>query len=97
MLRPDFSKWKQSEEDVRRLGIEAEHPRSRERFQALYMIGSQRSNATQWAQTIKRNAHTVMEWIHLYNRKGPEAVVYCHSGGRSPLFAQKKECHSSKS
>lgn len=96
MLRPDFSKWKQNEDDVRRMGIEAEHPRTRERFQAMYMIGSKRSNATHWAQTIQRNPHTVMEWIHTYNWEGPEGLVYRHSGGRSPLFAQKRKSHSLK-
>jgi hypothetical protein len=45
MVRPDFEKWSQSAEDIRRLSIEAEHPRSRERFQALYMIGSGQENA----------------------------------------------------
>ena len=40
MIRPDFEKWDQDCETVRVLGIEADHRRSRERFQALYMIGS---------------------------------------------------------
>ena len=46
MVRPDFDKWDQDSETIRRLGIEAEHKRSRERFQALYMIGTGQVNAT---------------------------------------------------
>ena len=67
MISPDFVKWKQTVEEVRRLGIEAEHERSRERFQALYMIGSGKSNATQWAKEINRKDRTVMDWVHRYN------------------------------
>ena len=90
MVRPDFAKWDQDSEMVRQLGIEAEHKRSRERFQALYMIGSGQSNATKWAEETGRNPHTVMEWVHNYNAEGPKALYYQQSGGRTPLFAQKK-------
>ena len=40
MVRPDVAKWGQSLSDLRRLSVEAEHPRTRERFLALFMIGS---------------------------------------------------------
>ena len=38
MIRPDFEKWGQKAKDIRDLSTDAEHKRSRERFQALYMI-----------------------------------------------------------
>jgi transposase len=94
MIRPDFSKWNQSVEEIRRLVVEAEHKRSRERFQALYMIGTGQSNATQWAQTTQRNERTVMNWIHLYNTKGPAAVQYQHSGGRTPFLPKRSRQRS---
>jgi transposase len=84
MIRPDFQKWNQTTEEMRRLSVEANHPRSRERYQALYMIGSGLSNASQWAKTIKRCKQTVLEWVHEYNTAGPEGLVYQHSGGRRP-------------
>jgi transposase len=86
MLRPDFAKWKQSAEEIRRLSVEAEHKRSRERFQALYQIGTGQSNATAWAQTTNRNEQTVMNWVHRYNAQGSAAVVYRHRGGRTPFL-----------
>jgi Homeodomain-like domain len=95
MIRPDFDKWEQDSETIRRLGIEAEHKRSRERLQALYMIGTGQVNATQWAEESGRNTRTVMEWVHTYNAKGPAALYYQHSGGRAPLFVQKKSSKSS--
>lgn len=88
MLRPDFHKWGQTAEDMRQLSIHATHPRSRERYQALYLIGTSQTNATRWAQQINRDDQTVMGWIHLYNREGPEALLYKRTGGHPPFLAR---------
>ena len=90
MIQPDFDKWNEDAETMRRLGIEAEHKRSRERFLALYMIGTGQSNATRWAEETGRNPRTLMEWVHTYNAKGSSALYYRRTGGRAPLFVQKK-------
>jgi transposase len=87
MIRPDFQKWDQTAEDIRHLSIASEHLRSRERYQALYMIGSGQSNATQWAKEIKRCKQTVLSWVHQYNRFGPARMAYRHSGGRRPKLS----------
>ena len=91
MNRPDFAKWGQSPSEIRRLSLEAEHVRSRERYQALYLIGSGQTNATQWAKQIGRNQRTVLEWVRQYNEAGPAGVAYRHSGGRRPLFVPNKK------
>jgi len=96
MLRPDFAKWNQSADDIRRLGVEAAHQRSRERFQALYQIGTGQSNATAWAQTTQRNERTVMNWVRLYNTQGPDGIQYRHSGGRTPFLAKRSKPRLSK-
>jgi len=88
MLRPDFSKWGQTPEEIRQLSIKAEHPRSRERFQALYLIGTDQTNASRFANEIKRDDQTVMGWIHLYNAEGADALLYKRTGGRSPFLPQ---------
>lgn len=95
MVRPDIDKWDQTLKTIRRLGLEAENKRTRERFWALYMIGTEQSNATRWAQETGRNPRTVMDWVHLYNRQGPTALTFQQTGGRAPLFAQKKSSRSS--
>jgi transposase len=95
MIRPDFAKWGEGPDDMRRLMIEAMHERSRERFQALYMIGTGQTTATQWAQMIGRNERTVMNWIHLYNRAGSAGLHYRHSGGRTPFLAKTSRLRSS--
>jgi transposase len=88
MLRPDFTKWNQTAEDIRKLSIHADHARSRERFQALYVIGTKQTNATNWAKQIGRDDQTVMGWIHLYNDKGSEALLYKRTGGHPPFLAK---------
>lgn len=90
MLRPANEKWHQSEQELYRMSLEAEHPRSRERYHALYMIASGQSNASQWAQRYGRHKQTVMSWVHLYNAQGPEGIVYERTGGRPPFLAQNR-------
>jgi transposase len=91
MVRPDFAKWQESAETMRQLSIEAEHPRSRERYQALYIVGSGQCTARQWAQVIGREDETVLRWIHDYNAGGSGRVSYRHSGGVRPLFSAAEQ------
>ena len=95
MVRPDFEKWKQTAEDLRRLSIKAEHARSRERFQALYMIGSGQKNASQWAKAIERQKQTVLEWVHRYNEQGPDRIAYQPTGGRQAKLSEEEKKRSS--
>ena len=87
MLRVDHARWGQTPEDLRRLATSAAHRRTRERFLALYEI-TQAGCATQVAERTGRHPQTVMEWLHLYNERGPEALAYRRTGGRPP-FAQR--------
>lgn len=91
MIRPDFKKWGQTAEDIRQLSIKADHARSRERYQALYLIGTGQTNATRWAKEINRDDQTVMEWIHWYNAAGPDALLYKRTGGHPPFLARSKK------
>ena len=96
MIRPNFEKWGQTAEDMRRLSITAEHRRSRERFQALYMIGSKQKSASQWAKEIKRQKQTVLGWVHDYNEDGPDSIPYQHSGGRQSNLNEAEKKRSSR-
>jgi transposase len=86
MIGVEIAKWKQTLEDLRLASLSAPHPRSRERFQALYLIASGQFNATTCAAHIGRQDETVLAWVHLYNERGPDALTYRHTGGRSPLL-----------
>ena len=85
MLRVDHGKWQQTSDDLRRLACDAAHPRTRERFLALYEVATGWS-AMGWAAETERRHSTVLEWIAAYNEGGPEAMVYRHTGGW-PLFS----------
>src|SRR4051812_23268928 len=87
MLRVESARWGQTPADLRELAMSASHPRSRERFLALYEI-TQESCATRVAAQARRHPQTVMEWLHLYNTRGPEALTYQRTGGRPP-FARR--------
>src|ERR671912_2345537 len=83
MLHVDYDRRGQTPEDLRRLATSAAHQRTRERFLALYEI-TQESCATRVAARTRRHPQTVMEWLHLYNARGPEALAYQRTGGRPP-------------
>lgn len=86
MLRVEHERWGQSRLDLRQAAISAINERTRERFFALYDIAGG-LNATQVAKNSGRNHQTVHEWVKRYNAGGPDAIVYRHTGGRSPLLA----------
>ena len=95
MIQVEMAKWQQTVEDLRRASLHAAHPRSRERFQALYLIASDQLNATACAAHIGRQDETVLRWVHRYNRHGPDALTYRHSGGRAPLLTSNRQNRSS--
>ena len=90
MIRPETEKWQQTMADLRRISVQAEHPRTRERFLALYMIASEQTNATRWAAESGRDDNTVMNWVHKYNAQGPQALYYRHTGGHPPLLPKSR-------
>ena len=97
MVRVDMAKWGQSLEDLRRASVQTTHRRSRERFQALYLIASGLFNATTCAAHIGRQDETVLGWVHRYNEHGPDALTYRRTGGPAPLFRPTKPADSSRS
>ena len=86
MIRVEIQKWGQSLDDLRRLALQAGHPRTRERFLALWLIADGTHNATTWAARFGRQDETVLRWLHNYNSKGPDALAYRRTGGPAPLL-----------
>ena len=89
MVRVEMAKWGQTLEDLRRASVHAAHRRSRERFQALYLIASGQFNATACAAHIGRQDETVLGWAHRYNEHGPDALTYRRTDGRAPLLTSR--------
>ena len=88
MVRVEMQKWGQSLEDLRRLTLQAGHPRTRERFLALSLIADGTHNATSWAAHFGRQDDTVLKWVHDYNAQGPDALSYRRTGGPAPFCAR---------
>jgi hypothetical protein len=84
MFRVEYARWDQTPADLRELATSAPHPRTRERFLALYEI-TQESCATRIAGRTHRHPQTVLEWLHLYNTGALEALTYQRTGGCPPL------------
>ena len=97
MIRVELEKWGQSLEDLRRLSTGAEHRRTRERFMTLYMMVSQGICATKAARATGRSDETVLAWVRSYNKLGPDALTYRHSGGRRPFPNRRMRNKSSTS
>jgi hypothetical protein len=97
MIRVEMHNWGQSLDDLRRLALQAEHPRTRERFLALSLIADGTHNATSWAAQFGRQDDTVLKWVHDYNAQGPDALTYHRSGGLAPLLRPIKPANSSRS
>ena len=95
MVRVEMAKWGQTLEDLRRASLQAPHRRSRERFQALYLIASGQFNATTCAAHIGRQDETVLAWLHRYNAHGPDALNYRRTGGPTPLLPSNRRNGSS--
>jgi hypothetical protein len=83
----DPARWGQRVEDLRRLATQASHPRSRERYLALYDI-AQGTCATRVAARTGRHPQTVLGWVHAYHAHGPAALVYRRGGSRPPFAAR---------
>jgi transposase len=94
MVRVELARWGQTLEDLRRISVQAPHRRTRERFQALYLIASGRFNATTCAAHIGRQDETVLGWVHRYNEHGPDALAYRRTGGRAPLLTRRSRNRS---
>jgi len=84
MLKVEVERWCQTAESLRQQALKATHPRTRERFLALYEI-SRGKCATEVGRESQRNPQTIMAWVHRYNKEGQESMVYRRSGGHPPL------------
>ena len=80
----DFERWNQTVEDLRTLALTATHCRTRERFLALYDVACG-TNVSQLATQCGRSDDSLFRWLHAYNERGPDALVFRHTGGRPPF------------
>jgi transposase len=90
MLIVNYAKWGHKLSDLRMFAQDAPHHRTRERFLALYDIARGKS-ATRVARLIGRNDETVHGWVHQYNKRGTQALIYRRTGGRPPFVRRSPQ------
>ena len=88
MIKINVNKWNKTPQYLREQALSAEHPRTRERYLALYEI-TQGKSATQVSIEMGRRPHTLLDWVHNYNEKGNAGICYQRTGGRPPFFLSK--------
>jgi len=78
-----LARWQLDSTRVRERIYRAASPRERERWHALW-LWTQGWLATQIADALGRDAHTIGGWIESFRRQGPDGVAFQQTGGSPP-------------
>ena len=75
--------WQLDVNQVRDHVYRAPTPRERECWHALWLLARGWS-ATQVAEALGRDAHTIGEWVEDFRQKGPVGLAFEQTGGPPP-------------
>lgn len=78
-----LERWQLGISQVRERVYRAPTPRERERWHALWLLARGWS-ASQVAEALGRDAHTIGEWVESFGQKGPAGLAFEQSGGSPP-------------
>jgi transposase len=78
-----LDRWAVELRQVRERMYRAPTPRERERWHALWLLARGWS-ANQVAEALERDAHTIGSWLAAFDRDGPPALAFEHTGGPPP-------------
>ena len=78
-----LERWAVELRQVRERMYRAPTPRERERWHALWLL-AQGWSATQVAEALERDPHTSGSWLAAFDRDGPAALAFAHTGGSPP-------------
>ena len=78
-----LKRWKLNVGAVRERMYRAPTPRERERWHALWLLAEGWS-ATQVADALERDPHTIGEWLANFRQAGPAGLAFEHTGGSRP-------------
>lgn len=82
--------WQLSLRQVRERMYGAATPRERERWHALWLL-ARGWTATQVAEALERDPHTIGEWLEAFRQRGAEGLVFEQAGGTPPPWARKSK------
>src|SRR3712207_908069 len=75
-----LGRWHLDLRQVREQMYRAPTPRERERWHALW-LWARGWSAVQVAEALDRDPHTIGEWLAAFDRSGPAALTFTHTGG----------------
>ncbi len=87
-----FTAWGVDLGQVRQRMYDAPHPRERERWHALWLVGQGWSHV-QIAAALEHDAHTIGNWIEAFRQQGPAGLQYTAHGGAPPSSARASKPH----
>lgn len=82
-----LEQWQMDQSEVRQRMYCAPTPRERERWHGLWLL-AQGWTATQVAEALERDAHTIGEWLANFRRAGTKGLVFEQTGGSPPPSVQ---------
>ena len=78
-----LDRWELGIDQVRERVYRAPTPRERERWHALWLL-ARGGSASQVAEDLGRDAHTIGEWVESFRQKGPTGLAFEQTGGSPP-------------
>ena len=85
-----LERWQLDVKSVRERVYRAPTPRERERWHALWLLARGWS-ATEVAEALERDAHTIGDWVEEFRQKGPAGMAFEQSGGAPPPSARRSK------
>ena len=82
-----LGQWELDVSGVRERMYRAPTPRERERWHAMWLLARGWS-ATQVADALERDAHTIGNWVKDFRQKGPAGLAFEQTGGPPPSSAR---------
>ena len=65
-----------------------------QRWQVIFIMSTQKYRADEVAELVGVTKGTVYQWVHIYNHKGPDALILQGRGGRTGgLLTWEEEEH----
>lgn len=69
-------------EDLKERMLASERREQFQRWQVIFMLSTKRLRADEVAELVGVAKGTVYQWVHAYNRRGPQALALQGRGGR---------------
>jgi transposase len=87
-----FEQWQLDVKAIRERMYGAPTARERERWHAMWLI-ARGWTATQVAEALERDPHTIGNWWEDLRQKGPTALSFEQSGGPPPPSTRRNKRH----